>query len=70
MTKEELALMFGEAVAKVYSPECRQKAMEKLYQEQQPGNTPDDEKYFAIKVELTLNRQLLFEVLERVLCKN
>lgn len=69
MTKEELALVFGEAIARVYSPEVRQKATEKLRREHKFGNTPDDEKLLAISVELALNRQLLHEVLERVLCK-
>ena len=69
MTREELAMVFGEAIAKVYSPETRQKATEKLRREHHFGNTPEDEKFLAINVELALNRQLLHEVLERVLCK-
>lgn len=62
-------MIFGEAVEKVYSPECRQEITEKLYREQGIGNKPDDANSFALQVELSLNRQLLYEVLARVLCK-
>lgn len=68
MTKEELARVFADAVEKVYSPETREKAKEKLRHEQHFGNTSEDEILLAINTELALNRQLLFEVLEKTLC--
>lgn len=68
MTREKLALIFADATAKVYSPEIRRKVRDKLRTEQKFGNTPDDEKLLSLNVELALNRQLLYEVLERILC--
>ena len=69
MTKEDLRKIFAEATARVYSPEIRQKARDKLKREQPFNNTPEDEKLLAVNVELALNRQLLHEVLERILCR-
>ena len=69
MTREELTMVFGESIAKVYSPESRQKAADKLRREQHFGNSPNDEQLLAINVELALNRQLFHEVLERILCR-
>ena len=62
-------MIFAEATARVYSPEIRQKARDKLKREQTFNNTPEDEKLLAVNVELALNRQLLHEVLERILCR-
>lgn len=69
MTKEDLRKIFAEATARVYSPETRQKAREKLKREQHFNSTPEDEKLLAVSVELALNRQLFYEVLERILCR-
>lgn len=69
MTKDELVTVFAEATAKIYSDETRQRMKDKLRREQHFGNTLDDEKILAISVELALNRQLLFEVFEKTLCR-
>lgn len=62
-------MIFAEATVRVYSPEIRQKAREKLKREQHFNNTPEDEKLLAVNVELALNRQLIHEVLEKILCR-